>query len=105
MSDDSENGRQSDIRARIAGFMRTDEQVRRKEVSQEEAQTLKAASNRLDRMLKEFADAEEAQRKEEQGKEVEALRAAAGRLDCLLAGVTGKGSMPELKLRKRDRTR
>jgi|SRR5579859_702273 len=106
MSDDTENARQRDIRDRIARFMHTDQQVRPKEVSREEAQTLRAASGRLDRLLKKFTEAEETQRQENREKEAEALRAAAGRLDSLLAGVTGKASMPELKLRrlKRDKT-
>ncbi len=103
---DTDNDRQRDIRDRIASFMQADEQVGRKEVSPEEAQTLRAASDRLDRLLNQFAEAEEAQRQQDREKEAEALRAAAGRLDCLLAGVTGKASMPALKLRrlKRDKT-
>jgi hypothetical protein len=44
-------------------------------------------------MLKEIAEAEEARC-------VETLRAAACRLDRLLAGITGKADMPELKLRR-----
>ena len=103
---DTDNGRQPNIRDRIASFMQADGQVRRREVSPEEAQALKAASGRLDRLLQGFADAEEAQRQQIREKEAEALRAAAGRLDSLLAGVTGKASMPALKLRrlKRDKT-
>src|SRR5579864_4729414 len=106
MSDDTGNGRQGDVRDRIASFMRAEGQVRRKEVSQEEAQALRAASDRLDRLLRKFAEAEEGRRNEARENEVQALRTAAGRLDCLLAGMTGKGNMPELKLRrpKRDKT-
>jgi uncharacterized protein YlxW (UPF0749 family) len=97
MSDDTDNGRQRDVRDRIASLMQSDGQVRRKEVSQEEAKTLRAASDRLDRLLKEFDEAEEARHKQASEKEVQTLRAAIGRLDCLLAGVTGNGGMPELK--------
>jgi hypothetical protein len=106
MSDDTDNSRQSDVRDRIASLMRTIGQARPKEVSQDEAQTLKAASDHLDRLLKEFADAEDARGKEAREREAQTLRAAAGRLDCLLAGVTGKEAMPELKLRrpKKDKT-
>jgi ElaB/YqjD/DUF883 family membrane-anchored ribosome-binding protein len=83
-----------------------DAQVRGKEVTQEETQTLRAASDRLDQLLKEFADAEEARCKEVRETEVQALRTAACRLDRLLAGVTWKEAMPELKLRrpKKDTT-
>jgi len=99
MSDDTENAQRA-IRDRIARFMHTDEQLRPKEVSQEEAQTLRAASGRLERLLKKFTEAEETQRQQDREKEAEALRAAARRLDSLLAGVTGKATMPELKLRR-----
>jgi len=103
MSDDTDHGRQRELRERIASLMQTDPQVRRTDVSQEEAQTLRAASDRLDHLLKGFADAEEAQHQEAREKELQTLRAAAGRLDSLLAGMTGKGSMPELKVRRRKR--
>lgn len=105
MSDDTENARR-DIRDRISRFMHADGQVRRKEVSPEEAQSLKAASGRLDRLLKKFTEADEAGCQENREKEAEALRTAACRLDSLLAGVTGKASMPALKLRrlKKDKT-
>jgi hypothetical protein len=52
-------------------------------------------------MLKGFDEDEAVRRKQAREKEVESLRAAVGRLDCLLAGVTGKGRMPKLKLRRR----
>lgn len=100
---DANNG---DVRQRIAKFMQAEAKIRRKDVSQEDAQTLRAAANRLNHLLKEFDDAEEARRKEVRQKEVEALRAAALRLDSLLNGVTGKAAMPKVKLRspKKDLT-
>jgi hypothetical protein len=77
--------------------MQRDGQARPKEVTQEEAQTLKAAAGRLDQLLKEI---EEARCKELREKDLQTLRAAACRLDSLLAGVTGTEAMPELKLRR-----
>ncbi len=99
MSTDNNNNRQGDVRYRIASFMQAEGQARRKEVTQEDVRTLRAAACRLDQMLKEIAEAEEARC-------VETLRAAGCRLDRLLAGVTGKAAMPELKLRrpKKDTT-
>jgi hypothetical protein len=47
---------------------------------------------------------EEARCKEVREKDTEALRVAADRLDRLLAGVTGKEIMPELKLRRSGKT-
>jgi hypothetical protein len=99
MPDDTDS-QQRDLRNRIASFMQADGQVRRK-VSQAEAQTLSAASTRLDRLLKGFDEDEDVRRKEAREKEFQSLRAAVGRLDRMLAGVTGKGSMPKLKLRRR----
>ena len=93
MSTDTNNNRQADVRFRIASIMQAEEQARRKEVTQEDVRTLRAAACRLDQMLKEIAEAEEARC-------VETLRAAACRLDRLLAGITGKAAMPELKLRR-----
>ena len=67
MSTDTNNNRQADLRYRIASIMQAEEQARRKEVTQEDVRTLRAAACRLDR---------------------------------LLAGITGKAAMPELKLRR-----
>jgi hypothetical protein len=96
MSTDSSNGDQSDVRQRIASFMRTEAQARPKEVAQEDVQILRAGASRLDQLLSQI---EEARCKEKREKDVQTLRAAADRLDRLLAGITGKEIMPELKLR------
>jgi hypothetical protein len=106
MSGDTDNSGQGDVRDRIVSLMRTMGQARTKVFSQEEGQTLRAAANRLDQLLKEFADAEEARRKEARNKEIQTLRVAAGRLDRFLTGITGKQALPELKLRrpKKDKT-
>lgn len=97
MSTDANNSGQSDVRDRIASFMRMEAQARPKEVAQEDVQTLRAAAGRLDQLLNEI---EEARCKEDREKEVQTLRVAAYRLDRLLAGITGKEIMPELKLRR-----
>ena len=63
---------------------------------------LSAAAGRLDQLLNEI---EEARRKEAREKDMKMLQAATSCLDHLLAGMTGKEAMPELKLRpKRDTT-
>jgi hypothetical protein len=77
--------------------MQTERQARPKEVTKEDAQTLQAAAGRLDHLLTKI---EETRRKEIREKDLQSLRAAAGRLDSLLAGVTGKETLPELKLRR-----
>jgi hypothetical protein len=102
MSTDSNNGEQSDVRARIASFMRTEAQARPRDVAQEDVQTLRAGAGRLDQLLNQI---EESRRKEEREKDVKTLRAAADRLDRLLAGITGKEIMPELKLRRSKENR
>ena len=103
MSTDANNSPQVDVRDRIANFMKTDGQVRPKEMAQEDVQTLRAAAGRLDQLLNEI---EEARRKEAREKDMKMLQAATSCLDHLLAGMTGKEAMPELKLRpKRDTTK
>ena len=102
MSSDGNNSGPSDVRDRIASFMRTEAQARPKEVAQEDVQTLRAAAGRLDQLLNKI---EEARWKEDREKDVQTLRAAAYRLDRLLAGITGKEIMPELKLRRSKENR
>ena len=51
MSTDTNNNRQADVRYRIARIMQAEEQARRKEVTQEDVRTLRAAACRLDRLL------------------------------------------------------
>src|SRR5580704_10452106 len=55
MSTDTNNNRQADVRYRIASIMQAEEQARRKEVTQEDVRTLRAAACRLDQLLKEIA--------------------------------------------------
>jgi len=71
MSDEKQNPERN-FRARIASFIQADQPSRCKQLTEEEAQTLKAASGRL---------ARSPQLKQE---EVRALTDAAGRLDRLL---------------------
>ena len=72
-------------------------------VAQDSVQTLRAAAARLDQMLK---DIEEARRKEARERDVQMLQAATCNLERLLAGMSGKEAMPELKLRpKKDTTK
>ena len=102
MSSDSNNSRQVEVRDRIANFMQADGHARSEGVAQADVQTLRAAAARLDQMLK---DIEEARRKEAREKDVQMLQAATCNLERLLAGMSGKEAMPELKLRpKKDTT-
>ena len=104
MSSDSNNSRQVEVRDRIANFMQADGHARSEGVAQADVQTLRAAAAaRLDQMLK---DIEEARRKEARERDVQMLQAATCNLERLLAGMSGKEAMPELKLRpKKDTTK
>ena len=83
MSDEAQNP-ERDFRERIAGVIRTDQTSRRKQLTEEEALTLKAASGRLDQLLARIAEEERARSTQLKQEEVRALSDAAGRLDRLL---------------------
>jgi hypothetical protein len=91
MSNDDNHGRERDVQERILSVMQAAGQARKKQITDDELQTLKTAASRLDQMLKSTADAD-----------LEALRSAAARLDQLLADIgTGKDFTRSLK-RRRD---
>jgi hypothetical protein len=94
MNNDQNEDRQRDIRERIASLIRANEKgAKKKEISGEELQKLKAAANRLDRMLKASAEAD-----------TEALKKAAGRLDRLLEEIrSGKDVTDGIKRRQERR--
>jgi hypothetical protein len=81
MSDESRNPQ---LRERIASFIQADRASQRKQLTAEEAQTLKAASGRLDQLLARIAEEERARSTQLKQEEVRALSDAAGRLDRLL---------------------
>jgi hypothetical protein len=82
MSDENQNPG-PDFRQRIANFIRADQSSRR-QLSEEEAQTLKAASGRLDQLLASIAEEERARSTQLKQEDVRALSDATGRLDRLL---------------------
>jgi hypothetical protein len=88
MNDDNQ-GREREVKQRIASLMQSIGPGTGKPISGDEAQKLKAAAGRLDQMLK---DAGEAER--------EALKEAAGRLDRLLIDIRkGKDVANRIKRR------
>jgi hypothetical protein len=90
MGDENKKDREREVRDRIAGFMQANEQARKKQVTGEELQTLKAAAGRLDQLLKDTADAD-----------LQSLRAAGERLDRLLADIAaGKNVLTDLTRRR-----
>ena len=93
MNNDPNDDGQREIRERIASLIRANEKgAKKKEISGEELQRLKAAANRLDRMLKASAEAE-----------TEALKKAAGRLDQLLEEIRAGKDITERIKRRRER--
>lgn len=89
MTNGDNEGREQDVRDRIASLIRATEQVSKKEITGEELQRLKSAASRLEEMLKATADADR-----------QALKSAAARLDKMLAEIgTGKDVAGDLKRR------
>ena len=91
MNDEDSQGRERELGERIASLMQSIGQGSEKPVSGDELQKLKAAAGRLDRMLKEAADADR-----------QALKDAAGRLDQLLVDIR-KGKDVARRLKRKDR--
>lgn len=78
------------LRERILSVIQAIERTPQKEITVEELQMFRAASRRLDQMLKAAAEAER-----------QALRSAAARLDQLLSDIrSGKDVSNNLKLRR-----
>jgi len=91
MTNGDHEDREQDVRERIASLIRATEQARKKQITGEELQRLKAAASRLDELLNAGADADR-----------QALKSAAARLDQLLSEIgTGKDVSSDLK-RRRD---
>ena len=93
MNNHEKHDRERDLRERIATLIRANEKgAKKKEISGEELQKLKAAANRLERMLKESEEANAG-----------TLKRAAARLDELLEEIRlGKDFSREIK-RRRER--
>ena len=95
MTNGDNQGREQDVRDRIASLIRATEQVSKKQVTDEELQKLKTAASRLEEMLRAAADADR-----------QALKSAAARLDKMLAEIgTGKDVAGDLKRRRDWRSR
>jgi hypothetical protein len=89
MSAGDDQGRERDVRERIARVMQSIGNGPGKQRTAEEAEKLKNAASRLDQILKSAADADQ-----------QALKDAAARLDRLLADIqAGKDVSSELKRR------
>lgn len=87
---ENEKGGEDELRERIASLLRANDQALKKQITDEEVRTLKAAAGRLDRMLKAAVDADG-----------QALKSAAARLDQLLEHmVSGKDVSRGLKRRQ-----
>ena len=87
MNDEDNQDQARDVGQRIASLIRSIGQRPEKQIAGEELQKLKAAADRLDKMLKSAADADR-----------EALRNAAERLDRLLGDIRkGKDVTSRLK--------
>ena len=93
MNNDQNEDRQRVIRDRIASLIRANEQgAKKRQISGEELQKLKAAANRLDGMLKASAEAD-----------TEALKKAAGRLDQMLEEIRAGKDITDGIKRRRER--
>lgn len=87
---ENEKGGEDELRERIASLLRANDQALKKQITDEEVRTLKAAAGRLDRMLKAAVEADG-----------QALKSAAARLDQLLEHmVSGKDVSRGLKRRQ-----
>jgi hypothetical protein len=90
MGDEKTDDPEREVRDRIASRMQATEQGSKKESSGEELQRLKAASSRLDQMLRAAAESD-----------LQALRIATARLDQLLVDIgAGKNVITDLKRRR-----
>ncbi len=76
MNKDDNAGREQELQERIANLMRANEQARKKPITIQERQTLKAAASRLDQLLNAGTNADR-----------QSLQSAAARLDQLLADI------------------
>ena len=89
MSEKGKRG-EEELRRRIASLLRANDQALKKQITDEEVRTLKAAAGRLDRMLKAAVDADG-----------QALKSAAARLEQLLEHMaSGKDVSRGLKRRQ-----
>ena len=76
MNSDENQAPDDALRQRIASLIRSNEQARKKPISEEELQKLKAAASRLDQKLQDASDADH-----------QSLKGAAERLAQLLADI------------------
>ena len=90
MNDEGNQRPERDVGKRITGLIQSIGNAPKKQITNEELQSLKTAASRLDEMLKAATDADQ-----------QALRNAAGRLDQLLADIRkGKDVANRLKRRR-----
>lgn len=85
----NENGQNKDVGTRIATFINAEGQAERKQASEEEGRTLRAAAGRLDQLLTEIKD--QPRDKQVTDDDLKALRAAAVKLSQLLGDGKGPG--------------
>ena len=89
MSNEDNHDREGEVRERIFRLMQSLGQSRGKQITAEEQQKLKAATSRLDQLLKDAAAADQQE-----------LKSAATRLDQLLSDIqTGKDFTKNIKRR------
>ena len=94
MNSGDNQGPDRDVRKRIVNLMQSIGRGPKKQISPDELQKLKNAANRLDRMLKTGANADQ-----------QALKTAAARLDELLSDIrAGKDITSNLKRRENSGT-
>jgi hypothetical protein len=76
MNNDDNLGREQELKERIANLIRGNERARKRPITGQERQTLKAAASRLDQLLNAGTDADR-----------QVLQSAAARLDQLLTDI------------------
>lgn len=91
MNNDDNHSREREIRDRIVKAIRATERSPNKPISAEEVHKLKTAAGRLDKLLKDTADAD-----------VQVLKNAAGRLNQLLEDLRVGKDVVSVRKRRRD---
>ena len=95
MSNEDNQDRELELRERIAGLIRANQQAQKRPVTDDELQKLKTAAGRLDLLLQDATNADQ-----------QALDNAAARLDRLLEDIrVGKDVSADLKLRREQRNK
>jgi hypothetical protein len=88
MSD--ENHQHEQLRERIAGFFRAEDEGPQTPVPAQEAEALATAAGKLEQMLADVLAEEQARREAARAEELRALQKAAGKLEQMLRGAGRK---------------